>query len=831
MSDVIYNLFRLLESHEPEGREWDVVVIEAGWSRNRVYYSSEILRKALHLFEGLHVSANEFRPRLFDHLPEDAKRAAPGGFPKQVVGWLEGVRFRTFEREGETREGITARFRITENAKWLRELLRDSWQMGKRDLLGLSIDAHGLVETGKAEGREGRVASSIESVDSVDVVTHPAAGGGLLRLAASLGDYEMTLIEILAAMRETMPKWFDALDIDLDGLDEDKAKGTFSAIVESNLSRATNELASVDQGKEPAAFAEVARGVVMLNRILKALDDNDVDEAKKLIRNWISVYPSPEGDNENRRESLYSFPEAAHKPDDMKRRKAVREAARKVEPAKPPTGTNGGTNGAGGEGVEAEILQLRQQMAGMQARETLDRELRESKLPPLAADRVRQLFEGRTEAPTTEQVREAVVAEKNYLAALSESGQVRGLGSTRDQATARIGEEERDRFQKAMDGMLQSNNVGGVRAFTGLHESFRQVTQFNGSREEMGRQIMRQMAFCLPGQPGDDEAFAEHHAMLRESVAHFPSTLRESLSLGDWAQVFGDSIRRALIKIYTGTSLPDWRRVVSSIVPAQDFRDNPRIRVGGFGDLDIVSEFGTYQELATPGDEEITYSVQKRGNIFSVSFEAITNDDLGAVRQIPQRLGIAAARTISKFVLKTLITDNPVMDYDGVALFNAAHNNIAPGAALVDSNNLQDAIEAMRKQKEFSSNERIGLQPRILMVPADLEGKAYELVQSRVKVTSNENATIANIATKYRIEVLENIWQTDTDDWQLITDPKLNPTIEIGFLGGRQEPELFIQDQPAIGTVLTQDRITYKIRHIYGGDVLDHRGFVAGKLD
>ena len=80
------------------------------------------------------------------------------------------------------------------------------------------------------------------------------------------------------------------------------------------------------------------------------------------------------------------------------------------------------------------------------------------------------------------------------------------------------------------------------------------------------------------------------------------------------------------------------------------------------------------------------------------------------------------------------------------------------------------------------------------------------------------------------MEFIVNLWQIDDDNWQIITDPKKNPTAEIGFLGGRREPELFIQDQPNIGSFLTADRVTWKIRHIYGGDVLDHRGYAGSIL-
>ena len=41
----------------------------------------------------------------------------------------------------------------------------------------------------------------------------------------------------------------------------------------------------------------------------------------------------------------------------------------------------------------------------------------------------------------------------------------------------------------------------------------------------------------------------------------------------------------------------------------------------------------------------------------------------------------------------------------------------------------------------------------------------------------------------------------------------------MGFLDGREDPELFVQDAPTVGSLFSSDEITYKIRHIYGSTV------------
>jgi len=65
-----------------------------------------------------------------------------------------------------------------------------------------------------------------------------------------------------------------------------------------------------------------------------------------------------------------------------------------------------------------------------------------------------------------------------------------------------------------------------------------------------------------------------------------------------------------------------------------------------------------------------------------------------------------------------------------------------------------------------------------------------------------------------------------TDYW-LVADPAVVPTIEVGFLDGRQEPEMFVQDDPRMGSVMTADKITFKVRFIWGVVKLQYRGFAG----
>ena len=191
----------------------------------------------------------------------------------------------------------------------------------------------------------------------------------------------------------------------------------------------------------------------------------------------------------------------------------------------------------------------------------------------------------------------------------------------------------------------------------------------------------------------------------------------------------------------------------------------------------------------------------------------ITNDDVGAVQRIPKSLVRAAKRTLSKFALDFL-KDNPEI-YDENTLFHASHGNLgatALGAASVAAGRL-----AMKSQTEKNSNEKLGITPRFLWVPDELEETAVDLFRRNTEQDRNfvQSLSLDNVPVWY--------W-TDVNDWCLTADPMDLATVEIGFLGGKEEPDLFIQDSPTAGSMFTNDKVTYKIRHIYGGTVTDYRG-------
>lgn len=404
-------------------------------------------------------------------------------------------------------------------------------------------------------------------------------------------------------------------------------------------------------------------------------------------------------------------------------------------------------------------------------------------LPAPAKQRLLADFAAR-ESFADADVASAIKAEQDYLAQFTESGHVRAgeFGS---------GARAEDRSVKVAD-MLDA-------FFDPAHKDHRSVRSFKEAYVEItgDKDVTGRIENC-------------DRSRLREAVG---GAFRESLDSASFANVLGNSLTRRMVSEYnTAVEFQAWRRI-ASVVPINDFRTQERVRYGGYGDLAIVDEKDPYVSISSPTDEKATYGVKKRGNTEDITMEMIKNDDVGAIRGIPQKLGRAAQRTLAKFVFDFLRT-NPTI-YDGLALFHASHGNLATAA--LDATSLAARRLAMLKQTEKDSGDRLGIGPRTLVVPVDLQQAAVDLF----KLSTNNEKTFIQALT---LDIIPVWYWTDATDWCLVADPRDIPTIEVGFLDGAEEPSLFVQDMPNSGSMFANDTITYKIRHIYGGAVVDYRG-------
>lgn len=258
------------------------------------------------------------------------------------------------------------------------------------------------------------------------------------------------------------------------------------------------------------------------------------------------------------------------------------------------------------------------------------------------------------------------------------------------------------------------------------------------------------------------------------------------------------------------------------IVHEEDFDSLQQVSwvvVGGFADLSTVSEGGAYTELVWDDTRETTDWV-KNGNYIGLTLEMIDRDETRKARRVPYLLATAAIRTLSG-TIAALFTQasgtGPTLS-DSVVLFHAAsHANLlttALGAAGWDA-----VIQAMFKQTEVNSAKRMGIRPRYLLVPIELEKTAMQLVGTSVEPASN--AFYENVRQGSGQVVVVPEW-TDATDWAAVADPLIAPGIGVGYRYGRR-PEIFIADDEQVGSMFTNDEMRLKVRWFTAVGIINYR--------
>lgn len=291
--------------------------------------------------------------------------------------------------------------------------------------------------------------------------------------------------------------------------------------------------------------------------------------------------------------------------------------------------------------------------------------------------------------------------------------------------------------------------------------------------------------------------------------------LTEAVSTAAFANSFANSINRRFYAFYPNHELHQVWRALAKIERVDNFRSHDYVRLGGYGNLPNIAEGAAYPALVSPTDLKGTVAVAKRGGTESITREAIKNDDVGMLKQIPIELALAAVQTLAEFVTDFVRTPPILPDF--LPVFHTSKGNL--GSDALNPVSYMVGFNAIRAQgrPSGSSEARMNLEVRNIWVPIDLEEAAFNMFQR------NLNQDFAfHQSRKPNMRVVH--WWEDVNDWYLTADADVSQAVVIAFLDGQEDPEIFVQDVPNAGSMFSNDKITLKIRHIYGGNVISRRG-------
>ena len=308
------------------------------------------------------------------------------------------------------------------------------------------------------------------------------------------------------------------------------------------------------------------------------------------------------------------------------------------------------------------------------------------------------------------------------------------------------------------------------------------------------------------------------------------SIVRAALSTTSFPALLSNVASKALLKTYTDFPSTALRWCAQGDLP--DFKSQTRARLNLSGGLQEIGPDGEPKHLSA-SDESATVRLKTQALAFSVSRQDIVNDDLGALTRLPAQFGAMSRRKIDDLVYGKLLVNKLS---DGTTdLFSAGNKNYITGATTaLSAEGLRKALETFRKQTDAAGNP-IGIEPRYLIVPPELEFIARQLINSstlqHVGAASSpdkNNPTSNPFQGAYEVIVEPRLSNStysgaSATAWYLVADATMCDTIEVDYLNGQRAPTI---NQINNGSIL---RIEYEVVFDVEANVLDFRGMVKSK--
>ena len=318
-----------------------------------------------------------------------------------------------------------------------------------------------------------------------------------------------------------------------------------------------------------------------------------------------------------------------------------------------------------------------------------------------------------------------------------------------------------------------------------------------GADEYRGKRMLRLAAECVEREMGKSTRTMDDETIVREALT----------GTGAFSGILSNVAHKSMAQAYQ--TAPTTYQLWVAHGSNSDFKDATRYRLSEADTLEKLNESGEFKASGV-SEHMAKTSIATYGRMFSITRQAIINDDLGALQQLPAIYGAAARRMINKMVYKVLQDNTKI---EGKELFHNDRNNLH--AVDISIPGLAKMKAAMAKQKNIAGLEYLNIQPAFLICPVELEVTAAQLISSVVDPTK-ANATPNPFANK--MTVVSEPELEDAKAFYLAAAAGVAPTIEVTSLNGNLTPVMERAEQfDTLG-------IKWRIYMDVGVNLLDYRG-------
>jgi hypothetical protein len=232
------------------------------------------------------------------------------------------------------------------------------------------------------------------------------------------------------------------------------------------------------------------------------------------------------------------------------------------------------------------------------------------------------------------------------------------------------------------------------------------------------------------------------------------------------------------------------------IAKIQSVRDFKTITTVSLADSVRYEQVGNDGEIKHGSLSELTYTnkADTYAKMLAITRQDIINDDTGALTDVPMKLGNGAMKLLNHIGWTEFLSGV------SASFFATSNNNINTGVADMTEGGL-DATYVIFKNQTNPDGTPLGVEPKLLLVPTALEGKARRLMSSESFVTGMTTLQGSTNIWANRFAVLSSPYISNSSytgntavAWWMLADPNELPVIAIAALNGRVEPTVETAD-------------------------------------
>jgi hypothetical protein len=255
----------------------------------------------------------------------------------------------------------------------------------------------------------------------------------------------------------------------------------------------------------------------------------------------------------------------------------------------------------------------------------------------------------------------------------------------------------------------------------------------------------------------------------------------------DVANIVGAVANKFIMEAWNAIDLTPLR--IAKIKNVRNFQQTTTVSLTGALQFE---ELGAAGEIKHGTLDEVTYNNQAKtfAQMLAITRQDIINDDLGALTDVPRKLGRGAGLLLNHLFWTVFLNNTG-------SFFTSGNSNVNEGVADMTVGGL-DATETIFLNQTDYDSKPLGVEPAILLVPTALKNKARTLMGSMgngVAVTSYATGPGSDNPFVGRFRVESSPYMSNSSytgysaaAWYMLAEPSQYPVVEIAALNGRVEP-------------------------------------------